>query len=157
MTISTTARFKDMGNGTMAELMADQVQFFYDPTTEQARAIFNGTSYLNFGTAAAPNYHALGNNHDILPVDLSDKIGQCYGGGKDPYTGADLTKISVAGIMMIFKYAYDHFVNQRADDIAAAIAVAEAAAAAARAANTVAMSTSFATTILSGLLAPTGP
>lgn len=107
----TSARFRDLGNGITGELMADQVQLFYDPTTQQARVIFNGNEYIDVGVQ---NYLAIGTMHDALEVDLSDKMANCYGGGTDPVTGIDLSQVSVAGLMIILKVAYDVFVNERA-------------------------------------------
>lgn len=129
MTISTTARFNTLDNGMQSELIADLVQLFYDPTTQKARIIFSGLPYVNFGTAEIPVYHALGNNHDILHVDLADKMLECYGSGIDPVTGADLAKVSNEGLMIIIKQFYDRSINQRADDLAAAIALAKQQAA----------------------------
>jgi PKD repeat protein len=131
------SRFIDMGGGTTAELMSNQVQFFYDPTTQAARAIFNGMPYLNI----ANTYHALNASPDILHVDFTDKLAKCYAAGlgvpiTDPNTGADLTKISVYGVMILLKVAYDVEVNLREANRLAAIA--EAAAAAAKAAAKVA-------------------
>lgn len=128
-TPAQNARFIDAGGGTIAEMMSNQVQFFYDPTTGQANAIFNGKPYLSLGD----KYVALDQNPDILQVDFSTKITHCYGQHVaplvDPVTGADLTKVSVAGVMMLMKAAYDEEFNQRAAYIAAQLAAAEALAA----------------------------
>jgi len=125
---STNARFTDMGANTISEMMAPQIQFFYDPTTQQARAIFSGQPYLEI----ANNYHSLVAVFDALEVDFSNKMGTCYGAPLetlvDPVTGADLTKVSVAGIMMLVKTAYDQEYNARADAVTMKVAAASAAA-----------------------------
>jgi hypothetical protein len=122
------ARFQDEGGGTVSEMMAHQVQFFYDPTTMQARSIFNGKPYLNISNV----YRALDESNDILHVDFSDKLAKCYGQHlgtlTDPATGVDLTNVSVAGVMALMKAAYDEEFNLRAFVIASQIAAAEAAA-----------------------------
>lgn len=126
------ARFTDMGGGTIAELMCNHVQFFYDPTTQLAHATFNGMSYLSI----ADTYRALNNVPDILQVDFADKFSQCYAASVgtpvlDPVTNADLTQVSVLGVMALLKIAYDVEVNLRETQRLAAIAAAEAMAAAA--------------------------
>lgn len=127
-TPAQNARFIDAGGGTIAEMMSNQVQFFYDPTTGQANAIFNGKPYLSLGN----KYVALDQNYDILQVDFSSKMTHCYGQHVaplvDPVTGADLTQVSVAGVMMLMKAAYDEEFNQRAATIAEQLAVAQVVA-----------------------------
>lgn len=114
-TPATSARFNDMGNGIISEMIADQVQFFYDPTTGSARATYNGLPYILINGV----YHSLNVTFDCLQVDLDSEMTRCYGleqGGAvvDPVTGVDLTKISVAGIMTLIKIAYDSEYNTRA-------------------------------------------
>lgn len=125
---TTNARFTDMGGGTLSEMMSANIQFFYDPTTFASRAIFNGLPYLEIGSA----YHALNAVPDILSVDFTSKMQQCYGALlgtlTDPVTGVDLTKVSVAGVMVLIKTAYDQEYNERAEAIAAALAQAQAMA-----------------------------
>lgn len=112
---STNARFTDMGGNTVSEMMSADIHFFYNPTSGAARATFLGQPYLNI----ANNYHALVSTFDTLEVDFTNKMTTCYGEVlgtlTDPVTGADLTKISVAGIMMLFKTAYDQEYNARAE------------------------------------------
>lgn len=123
-TPAENARFVDIGGGTIAEMMSNQVQFFYDPTTGEARAHFNGRSYLPVGS----KYIEIGSNTDLLQIQFNDPT-LCYGADDptlaDPVTGADLSKISVAGVMVLIKKAYDKEYNARASAIAAALAAAE--------------------------------
>lgn len=115
VTPATNARFTDMGGGIISEMMADQVQFFYDPATGSARAIYNGLPYISINNT----YHSLNVCFDVLHVDLDTEMTRCYGLEQgstmvDPVTGTDLTKISVAGIMTLIKLAYDSEYNTRA-------------------------------------------
>ena len=127
---ATNPRFTDVGGGLSSELIANQVQLFYDPANNSARAIFNAMPYLQLGST----YQALGTQSDMLSVDFSSRMTDCLGIGTDPVTGADLTQLSVAGFMLVLKAAYNTFVQERADSIAAGIAAAEAARLAAEAA-----------------------
>jgi len=109
----TNARFIALGNGLVGEMLTHQIQLFYDPTTEEVRAIFNGYVYLFTGD----QFRRVGDENDILHVELKDLMGLTPvppNTLKDPVTGADLSKISVAGVVMIIKAAYDYFFNQRA-------------------------------------------
>lgn len=123
--VTTNARFTDLGNGMQSELIANQVQLFYDPTTGAARATFNGQQYLDI----AGTYRALGPDNDMLQVDLGPRMLDCYGEGISSLTGVDLSQICVADFMSVLKSAYDKFVQERAVKIAADMAAAEAAAA----------------------------
>jgi FOG: PKD repeat len=127
---STNSRFTDLGGGTYSELIAKQVQLFYDPSTGQARAHFNGMPFLLVGTQLLQ----LNANNDILEIDFSDKMTTCYadlvdGEVLDPVTGASLKGVSIGGFMTLCKIAYDVEHNARAASIAAQIAAAEALAA----------------------------
>jgi hypothetical protein len=130
---ATNPRFKLMPNGQYAEQMANQVQLFWDPVTQEGRAIFNSQPYLNLGGT----YAELQAVPDILVVDLINKLGTCYGKGLiDPVYQTPLDKISVAGISILMSAAFDIETKARAEaQAAAAAAAAEAAAAAAAAAS----------------------
>lgn len=114
-TPAENARFTDVGGGTISEMMADQVQFFYNPTTGDARSIFNGLPFLNINN----KYLSLNSNYDILQVSFNDKMLTCYAAGLaspalDPVTGVDLAGVSVAGVMTLIKLVYDAEFNDRA-------------------------------------------
>lgn len=106
------SRFVDMGGGYIAEFIADQEQLFYNPTTQKARVIFNGAPYILMGD----QYQRIGTTTDRLEQDLSNLMQMCLvpQGYLDPVTGADLSKISLMGILVYNKVAYDFFHNVRA-------------------------------------------
>lgn len=106
------SRFVDMGGGYIAEFIADQEQLFYNPTTQKARVIFNGAPYILMGN----QYQRIGTTTDRLEQDLSNLMQMCLvpQGYLDPVTGADLSKISLMGILVYNKVAYDFFHNVRA-------------------------------------------
>lgn len=110
---ATNARFIPLGDGLVGEMMTHQIQFFYDPSTEEVRAIFNGYIYLWTGG----QFRRVGDENDILHVELKDLMGLTPvppGTLVDPVTRQDLSKISVAGVILIIKAAYNYFFNQRA-------------------------------------------
>lgn len=123
------ARFTDLGNGTLVELMSNQVQFFYDPTTQASRAIFNGMPYQDIGG----KYFGMAATADILEVDFTSQMTRQYANEvpipiKDPVTGVDLADVSVAGVMVLIKVAYDVEINARETRRLAKLAVASARA-----------------------------
>lgn len=109
---NTNARYVDLGGGKIGELISHQVQFFYDPTTQRARVIFNGHVYLQTGEV----WRKVGEDNDILEVDVSNLLAMrpVQTELRDPVTGIDLSDVSIAGFQYIMKAAYDLFVNQRA-------------------------------------------
>lgn len=107
---STNSRFIDMGGGNIAEMISTQVQLFYNPTTQACRAIFNGSPYMLMGDT----YQRIGETPpEPLLQDVTNIMPLCLvpAGIKDPVTGADLSQISLAGVMYIHKFAYDFFHN----------------------------------------------
>jgi hypothetical protein len=107
---SNNSRFVDMGGGYIAEKIASQVQVFYNPTTQQCRAVFSGSPYILMGTT----YQRIG---DIPAEALSQDLTYIMplrlvpAGVRDPVTGADLSQISIAGAAIFHKFAYDFFHN----------------------------------------------
>lgn len=118
-TPTTNARLVNIGGGIISEMISTQTQFNYDPKTGSGNAIFNGLPFIQLSST----YHSLNVPFDQLTVDLDNEITHCYGADSgtpvmDPVTGVDLTKISVAGIMILMKLAYDYEYNKRAGSVA---------------------------------------
>ena len=109
---SNNSRFKDMGGGHIAESIAHQVQIFYNPTTQQARVTFNGAPYILMGDV----YRRIGLEQEILEQDLSSllHLRLIPPGVLDPVTGFDLSNVSLYGVHLIHKMAYDFFHNVQA-------------------------------------------
>jgi hypothetical protein len=131
------SRFNMLSNGVPTEQISCQTQLFYNPVTQHARAIFNGSAFMALPDAngGPTQYVAVGTENDILHVDFMDKLTDipCVAGDYDPITGAPLDQISVYGVMVLMKRAYDKYHNEREQQRLAEIAAAEAAAAAAAA------------------------
>lgn len=106
----TNARFTLMGNGTYSERIADQVQLFYNPTTQAIAATFNNDPYLSF----AGSYVKLAGQTDMFRIDMADQVTKTFTAGLDPVTGADLSKVSVAGLMTLLKEVFDYEYNAAA-------------------------------------------
>lgn len=106
------ARFVDMGGGNIAEYISFQIQMNYNPTTQHVRVVFNGAPYILMGTA----YQKIGEKQDILEADLTGLEGMRLipQGVKDPVTGMDLSGLSIGGLILAHKMAYDYFFNIRA-------------------------------------------
>lgn len=112
MSTPYNSRFKDMGGGNIAELIAHQVQLFWDPSKQEARVLFNGGFYMKFGD----KFQQIGQQQDILEQNLANllHLRLVPQGAIDPVTGADLSQISMAGMVIVHKYAYDFFHNVKA-------------------------------------------
>ncbi len=110
--LPNNSRYKDMGGGHIAEIIAHQVQIFYDPTTQQARALFNAAPYMQMGDV----WRRIGTEQEILTQDLSHlmHLRLIPPGIKDPITGFDLSNVSMLGVNIIHKMAFDFFHNVQA-------------------------------------------
>lgn len=108
---NTNSRFKLLGQGIMTEMIAHQTQLIYEPSTQKIEALFAGSPYLKIEDKYVP----VGNEVDLLKVDLTSRMMEVPGrtGDRDPVTGVDLSNVSVAGIAVLLKRAYDNFHNER--------------------------------------------
>lgn len=142
---ATNARFTSMGNGTYSERISDQVQLFYNPTTQETSSVFNNDPYLFLNGT----YMKLSGQTDMLRVDFTSKITETFPAGIDPVTNADLSNISVGGLMTLLKVVFDAEYNARAaaNALAAARSIISGAAVSPNTDGTVA---NF-TTAISGL------
>jgi hypothetical protein len=106
------ARLVDLGGGNIAQMIAHQVQMFWDPTTQSARVVFNAVPYMLMGD----RWQRIGIEQDMLEQDLSNllHLQPVPAGTIDPLTGTDLSKISLAGVIMLHRAAFDFFYNVRA-------------------------------------------
>lgn len=108
---------KTLGNGVQVELISQQTQLFYDPTTQQARVIFNGVPCMLVASEHGPaQYVQVGDEIELLHVDLADKFADQVAepDDVDPVTNASLANISVAGIALLLKRAYRLYYNHNA-------------------------------------------
>ena len=122
---ATNSRFKPMGDGAYSEMIATTAMVFYNPADGSVRMHFHGRAFLPVGAKQVP----LSATSDVLELELDPGMSRCYGPADgsllDPVTGADLGKVSNAGVMLLFKIAYDAEHNARAAAVAAKIAAAE--------------------------------
>ncbi len=112
MSTPPNARFVDMGGGHIAEYISHSIQIHWEPTEQKARVVFNGAPYILMGT----KWNRIGLEQNILEQDLSNllHLRLIPPGYQDPVTGADLSQISLAGMVLIIKGAYDFFFNVKA-------------------------------------------
>lgn len=106
------SRFQTLPNGITTETIATVVHIDYDPTSQTATVIFSGRHFMQ----ADGQYLRVGDALDNLGVPLSDRMMEMVGkdGDADPVTQADLSKISLAGVMTLVKRFYDTAHNERA-------------------------------------------
>lgn len=110
--MSDNARIQPIADGVNAEIIAEQTHLFYDVASGTARVAFQARKYLFVnGAAQSPM-----GDYDVLQAQLADIGSRCFvaDGSSDPITGADLSKISSAGMMIVIKAAYDVLFNERA-------------------------------------------
>jgi hypothetical protein len=108
--MTDNARITQLADGVTSEMIAEQVHIFYDPATQTSRTAFQGRASLFVNNA----YQPLSGTYDSLLVTGDAIMQRCFATGTDPVTGADLSKISGAGMDLIFKAAYDVLYNERA-------------------------------------------
>ncbi len=118
----TNARITTLGTGITAEMIAEQTHLFYDPATGSGSVAFQARPNLFINGAHQP---LSGNSYDVLAVDFAAIAPRAFAavGTVDPVTGADLSKVSTGGLLLIMKAAYDVLYNERAAALAAAPAV----------------------------------
>ena len=120
--MAPNARIRTIAEGITAEMIAEQTHLLYDPSTGSGVVSFQARESLFVNNA----YQPLNGDYDVLQVTIADIAPRCFGVGTDPVTGADLSKVSTAGLALVIKAAYDTLYNERAAVMAAH---AEAAAA----------------------------
>ncbi|WP_187300595.1 hypothetical protein [Mizugakiibacter sediminis] len=93
-------------------MIAEQVHLFYNPQDGSGSVSFQGRESLFVNGA----YQPLAGDFNILQAQLADIAARCFApaGTVDPVTGADLSQVSAAGLVLIVKAAYDVMFNERA-------------------------------------------
>lgn len=110
---TTNARITTLATGVTSEMIAEQTHLFYDPATGTASISFQARASLYINGAYQP---LASSDWSVLQTNLATIQTQTFAaaGTVDPVTGADLSKISAAGVMLIMKAAYDVLYNQQA-------------------------------------------
>lgn len=110
MAETNNARIRAIAEGITAEMVAEQTHLFYNPQTGGGRISFQARESLFVNGS----YQPLAGDYNILQVTVEEIADRCFGTGLDPVTGADLSKVSAAGMALIIKSAYDRLYNERA-------------------------------------------
>ena len=107
--MTTNARITTIATGITREIVAEQTHLFYDPATQLGYVAFQHrpSLYVN-GTFNGP-----AGDFGVLQLQLADVATRCYSTSVDPVTGADLSKISNAGIAQILKDVFDIAYNEQ--------------------------------------------
>lgn len=106
---SSNARIVELDGNTEIVVFSPNIQIMYNPVTETASASFGCSNYL----FAANSYHQIQSPPNGVFVDMANNMSTCYGNGADPVTGIDLSKVSVAGVMVLFQSAFDIEYNKK--------------------------------------------
>lgn len=125
MPVPDNARFKDKGGGVISEMISSETKLFYNPSTGEASAVFASQEFIQADTNLLP----LAGAPTIMEVPLSTRMMECpcIAGDIDPVTQADLSQISIAGVMTLLKRFYDTEYNALAAAQAASLAAIQAA------------------------------
>lgn len=97
--MSLPPRITTLATGITREMIAEQTHAFYDPATKGVSLAFQyrANLYVN-------NVHAgPAGDWGVLQLDLANVATRCFSAATDPVTGADLSKISAAGVLQILK------------------------------------------------------
>lgn len=110
--MTTNARIRTLATGVTGEMIAEQTHLFYNPETDGGSVSFQGRESL----FVSGSYQPLTGDYDILQADVADIATRKFApaGTVDPVSGADLSQISAAGMVLILKAAYDVLYNERA-------------------------------------------
>lgn len=109
---TTNARIRTIAPNVRAEMIAEQTHLFYDPTTGGGYVSFQAREHLIVGD----DVQAPMGDYDILQAQVPDILPLQFApaGTLDPVTGADLSQVSAAGMMVVIKAAYDALYAARA-------------------------------------------
>jgi hypothetical protein len=103
MTDNTRIRTDALGN--RVERIATETHIFYSPLDKSANIVFQGEEHLTSPDGETVVSKLEG--RQALAVSLSAIAAKTYDAGTDPVTGADLSKVSPAGIAQIIRAVYD--------------------------------------------------
>jgi len=109
--MENNSRIRNLAPGVDVERIAVESHFFYDPFTGSANVVFQGMEFLLLEGAVSKmldGREALATTSDSIATRL-------FGAGlTDPVTGADLSEVSAAGVVVYLKAVYDKLHNERA-------------------------------------------
>lgn len=112
-TSNSNARLTHLENGTVLQTFSPIVTLTYSPNGIPGIASFSCTDYM----VAGNSYYSISSQPKTTIVNLKDSLSVCYGSQNDtlvdPVTGADLTQLSVAGLLLIFQSAFDTECNKQ--------------------------------------------
>lgn len=120
--MTTNARIRNLAPGVDAEMIAVQTHIFYNPQTGAVDVSFQAAESLVVNGEVGPSLGAF----DILHTSIADIATRTAAAGLDPVTGADLSKFSAAGVMVVMKAFYDTLFAERAEARAATVATTAA-------------------------------
>jgi len=106
------ARIADLAPTVVTEQIADNIQFTYNPLTQAGAFAFTSRQFVYVN---GQPQSLSGTSPHTLQVDASTVLTEKFGVGlADPVTGMDLSNLSVAGVDVFIKNAFDILFNRKA-------------------------------------------
>lgn len=106
----TSLRFEDLGGGNFLEALAPNINLEWDPMTNGGTVTFHVQKYLMKDGVLRSD---MTGGYDTIRVPINDMITRCHATGLvDPVTNQPLGYVSVAGLMLIIKAAFDTLYNE---------------------------------------------
>lgn len=111
MTNVVNKRFRELGNGVVAEMVAPEIRMKWDPVSGNIQLIYECQEYIYIDGA----YVDVQGRRDTLWVDGMEVLPRLFAQPEDldPVTGAPLEHISGAGVVNMFKLAFDRLANEK--------------------------------------------
>lgn len=105
------ARFEPIVGEAEFETMAPETVLYWDPVTDQSSAYFRTQKYLKVDGVIRGDVPGIPTGG--ISLDITNNLHQLYGEGlTDPVTGAPLDNVSVGGLMVLIKRAFDKRANE---------------------------------------------
>lgn len=105
------SRIRNLAPGVDVERIAVESHFFYDPLTGNANVVFQGMEFILLDGAV----NKMLDGREPLTTTSDAIATRLFGTALvDPVTGADLSQVSAAGVVVYLKAVYDILHNERA-------------------------------------------
>lgn len=115
---TTNPRFQQITPNVLLETLAPRFTVRWNPVDDTGKVEFECEQFLSVDGV----YHSstLPKNSGVLYADLQDLIARQFvpTGVVDPVTGAELSSVSGAGMMLIVKHCFDALYRENAERVA---------------------------------------
>ena len=105
------ARFEPIEGEAEFETMAPETVLYWDPVTGHSSAYFRTQKYLKVDGVIRGDVPGIPTGG--ISLDITNNLHQLYGEGLlDPITGVPVDNVSVGGLMVLIKRAFDRRANE---------------------------------------------